>query len=212
MCSTSTPNPPTSKARNRFDGVVRVRMAGQVAPLHRPSSRSWSFYGPDVPCEFLSTRERARATYRRANFFGLRPYRRSPSRSARLRRRRRRRAIRASRALRARLPRLPLNGARPAGEQAGEHDQVVLLAEQFGELVGAAGERPLAEDLGGVAQVLDAFTPLVRGVRAAAALPARDAALALAPVAVDPPQVALDEGDAGAFRQAPIAAPARAGR
>jgi len=33
-------------------------------------------------------------------------------------------------------------------EQAGEHDQVVLLAEQFGEPVGAAGELPLAEDLG----------------------------------------------------------------
>jgi len=70
------------------------------------------------------------------------------------------------------------------GEQPGEHDQVVLIAEQFGEAVGAAGERAPAEDLGGVAQVLDAFSPFVRGARPAP--PARDAALALAPVTVDP--------------------------
>ena len=53
--------------------------------------------------------------------------------------------------------RLRLPGAHPRGQQR----QVVLLSEQFAELVRAPGAGPDVQHLGGVAQVLDAFAPLV---------------------------------------------------
>lgn len=100
-------------------------------------------------------------------------------------------------------------------QQRGEQCQIVLLAEQFPESVRAAGELGDAlarqaldiESFEGIAQVLNAFTPLVERLCAARAVIA-DPRSASTPVAatalpVDPAQVALHDGDRGSLGEAP---------
>jgi hypothetical protein len=78
--------------------------------------------------------------------------------------------------------------------------EVVLLAEMFSQLTGAAGECAQAEHLGGVAQVLHAFAPFMQ--RACAPLTAGRVQVAPAPLPVELEQVALDYGDGGPIGQA----------
>src|SRR5271166_1289814 len=150
MCSTSTPSPPSRKASMRFDDVVRACMAANGLTL---TSASASDPGGSrvrvahvsrellrlAPVQALSLAKRALAQASAAT--------RDP----------------LEQGLARPLAALALQRCSPSrGQQAGEHDQIVLLPEHFAELIGAAGEWAQTEHLGGVAQVLHAFAPLVQ--------------------------------------------------